>query len=80
PGYFVAYNDPDRGEVLVDYNQQPAERPTGWPKLADNTQGLSRLVYGFMIDRLRGVTSQVSIGRAWKKGKIQKAWFALCRE
>jgi hypothetical protein len=80
PGYFVAYNDPDRGEVLIDYNQVPGERPAGWPDLAENTQGLSRLVYGFMIDRLRGVTEQVSIGRAWKKGKIQKAWFALCRE
>jgi hypothetical protein len=80
PGYFTARDNPERGEVDIDYNHIPPESPPGWPRLADNTRGLGRLVYGYMIDRLRGITGEVSIGRAWKRGKIQKAWFVLCRE
>lgn len=80
PGYFVARNAVDRGEVDIDYNVVPPESPMGWPNVQPNEQGLSTLVYAYMIDRLRGITSQVSIGRAWKKGKIQPAWFILCRE
>jgi hypothetical protein len=80
PGYFVAYDAPDRGEVDVDYTRIPPEAPLGWPELAPNERGISTLVYAHMVDRLRGVTAQVSIGRAWKKGKVQPAWFVLCRE
>jgi len=80
PGYFIARDNPERGEVDVDYNHVPPESPPGWPAVVENTRGLGRLVYGYMIDRLRGITGEVSIGRAWKKGKIQNAWFILCRE
>jgi hypothetical protein len=80
PGYFVAYDAPDRGEVDIDYTRTPHERPEGWPEVLPNEQGLSNLVYAHMIDKLRGVTDQVTIGRAWKKGKVQPAWFILCRE
>jgi len=80
PGYFIARDNQERDEVDIDYNHVPPESPPGWPKLAENTKGLSRLVYAYMIDRLRGITQQVSIGRAWKQGKIQNAWFILCRE
>jgi hypothetical protein len=80
PGYFIARNAPDRGEVDIDYYSVPPESPLGWPAVKDNEHGLSKLVYGYMVDRLRGITRQVSIGRAWKKGKIQPAWFILCRE
>jgi hypothetical protein len=80
PGYFVARNAPDRGEVDIDYTAVPSEAPAGWPTVQPNERGISTLVYAHMVDRLRGVTSQVSIGRAWKKGKIQPAWFILCRE
>ncbi|MBN2495035.1 MAG: hypothetical protein JXR96_10625 [Deltaproteobacteria bacterium] len=80
PGYFVAYDSPERGEVDIDYTRLPAERPVGWPELQENERGLSRLVYAHMVDRLRGVTEHVSIGRAWKKGREQSAWFILCRE
>jgi hypothetical protein len=79
PGYFIARDNPERGEVDIDYHQVPPERPDGWPQLADNDRGLGRLVYGQMVDHLRGITAEVSIGRAWKKGKIQPAWFILCR-
>ena len=80
PGYFIARDAQDRGEVDIDYNHVPPESPPGWPKVSENTRGLSRLVYAYMIDRLRGITQEVSIGRAWKKDKIQNAWFILCRE
>ena len=80
PGYFIARDAQDRGEVDIDYNHVPPESPPGWPKVIENTKGLSRLVYAYMIDRLRGITQEVSIGRAWKKDKIQNAWFILCRE
>jgi hypothetical protein len=80
PGYFVARNAPDRDEVDIDYNVVPTESPAGWPEVQPNEKGISTLVYAYMIDKMRGITQQVSIGRAWKKGKIQPAWFILCRE
>lgn len=80
PGYFMARDNPERGEVDIDYNRVPPESPPGWPPVVENTKGLSRLVYAYMIDRLRGITPEVYIGRAWKQGQIQNAWFILCRE
>ena len=80
PGYFVAVNATDRPEVDIDYTRIPPEQPQGWPTLKPNEKGLSNLVYAHMVDRLRGITKHVSIGRAWKKGKVQGAWFILCKE
>jgi hypothetical protein len=80
PGYFLARDSAERGEVDVDYYSVPPESPDGWPPVQSNEKGLSRLVYAYMVDRLRGITSQVSIGRAWKQGKVQSAWFVLCRQ
>jgi hypothetical protein len=82
PGYFIARNAEDRGEVDVDYYSVPPVQPdiAGWPKIQPNEQGLSKLVYAYMVDKLRGVSNGVFIGRAWKQGKIQSAWFILCRE
>jgi hypothetical protein len=80
PGYFVARDDEHRPEVLVDYNLIPDDHPAGWPEIKRNDQGLSRFVYGFMIDTLRGVSEHVSIGSAARKGKDMGSWFILCRE
>jgi len=80
PGYFVLRPDPERGELLVDYNQVPPAHPPEWPEIRRNEVGLSRLVYGFMIDRLRGVSQHVTIGSAARKGKDLGSWFVLCRE
>jgi hypothetical protein len=80
PGYFVAREDPDRPEVLVDYNRVPPAHPDGWPTIRRNERGLSRFVYGFMIDTVRGVSEHVTIGSAARKGKDLGSWFALCRE
>jgi len=80
PGYFIAREDPVRPEVLVDYNLVPDAHPDGWPEIRSNERGLSRFVYGFMIDTVRAVSEHVSIGSAARKGKDLGSWFVLCRE
>jgi hypothetical protein len=80
PGYFVAREDPDRREVLIDYHQVPASAPPGWPRVQPNDRGRGRLVYGFMIDTLRRVSEHVTIGSAARKGKDLGSWFVLVRE
>ncbi len=80
PGYFVAVPDEARGEVLVDYRRVPAQAPPGWPAVKSNESGLSRLVYGFMVDTLRRVSTHVTIGSAARKGKDLGSWFLLTQE
>lgn len=80
PGYFVAVDDAEREEVLVDYRRVPKGHPDGWPSIQPNERGLSRFVYGFMVDTLRGVSEHVTIGSAARKGKDPGSWFVLCRE
>jgi hypothetical protein len=80
PGYFVLRPDTERGELLVDYNLVPPEHPAEWPAIKRNESGLSQFVYGYMIDRLRGVSQHVTIGSAARRGKDLGSWFLLCRE
>jgi len=80
PGYFVAVADPARPEVLVDYRRLPASRPPDWPPIRGNESGLARLVYGFMVDTLRRVSRDVTIGSAAKHGKPLGSFFVLSRE
>ena len=80
PGYFVARAAPERPEVCVDYHHIPEVAPAGWPELRPNDVGLSRFVYGYMIDTLRGVSEHVTIGSAARKGRDLGSWFVLCRE
>ena len=80
PGYFVAVEDGERQEVLVDYRRLPKEHAAGWPEIRSNERGLSRFVYGFMVDTLRRVSEHVTIGSAARGGKDLGSWFILCRE
>ena len=80
PGYFVAHDDPDRREVLIDYREVPPSAPPGWPDVQPNERGRGRLVYGFMVDTLRRVSEHVTIGSAARKGKDLGSWFLLVRE
>jgi hypothetical protein len=80
PGYYVAYADPARPEVLVDYREVPPAAPAGWPPVRRNEVGAGRFVYGFMVDRLRRVSEHVTIGSAARKGKDLGSWFLLTRE
>jgi hypothetical protein len=78
PGYFIAYEDENSGEVWVDYRELPSERPDEWPKIIDNKARLGRFVYHGMVDRLRRVSEHCTIGRAYK-GEPMDAWFVLVR-
>lgn len=80
PGYYVAMDDPDRCEVLIDYQRLPAVKPEGWPNIRSNEAWCSRFVYGFMVDRLRRISEHVTIGAAFRNGKSTDNWFILCRE
>jgi len=80
PGYFIAQQDPNRPEVWVDYTRVPDRHPDGWPEIRRNERGLSRFVYGYMVDTLRGVSEYVTIGSAARKGRDMGSWFVLCRE
>ena len=71
---------PTATKLLVDYHRVPPAHPAGWPEIRRNEKGLSRFVYGFMIDTLRGVSQHVTIGSAARKGKDLGSWFVLCRE
>ncbi len=80
PGYFVASEDPSRLEVWIDYRRIPPQAPPGWPALCSNERGVSRLVYGFMVDTLRRVSEHVTIGSAARGGRGLDSWFVLCRQ
>jgi hypothetical protein len=80
PGYYVAYEDRAHGEVLIDYTKLPPTAPPGWPAVKSNERGLSRFIYGFMVDRLRRVSEHVTIGSAIRNGREIGSWFLLCRE
>ena len=80
PGYFVARNSEQAPEVLIDYRELPTAAVSGWPAIRSNERGLSRFVYGFMVDTLRRVSACVTIGSAARKGRDMGSWFVLCRE
>lgn len=80
PGYFVARAEPGLGEVLVDYHLLPTVKPPDWPEIRSNEQGLARFVYGFMVDRLRRVAKDLTIGSAARHGRDLGSYFILSRE
>lgn len=80
PGYFVAVTSSERPEVLVDYRRVPERAPERWPPIRSNERGLSRFVYGFMVDTLRRVSEHVTIGSAARAGRDMGSFFLLTRE
>jgi hypothetical protein len=80
PGYFMAISDAKTREVLVDYARLPNQTPMGWPAVRSNEGGLSRFIYGFMVDRLRRVSEHITIGSAARNGKDLGSYFVLCRD
>lgn len=81
PGYFVvkaANGEGEHGkEMFFDYTVPPPETPAGWPAFKPNDRGLSKLVYSDMIDFVRRVATGVVVGKAYRKGVDQKAYFTL---
>ncbi len=80
PGYFIAYYNDKTKEVDIDYRVVPETKPADWPEIRDNNSGLSKLVFGNMVDSLRKVSQHITIGSAARNGKPLGSWFVLCRE
>lgn len=81
PGYFcvTAGSGEHEGELVIDYTKVPRAKPPSWPRIQRNEGGLAGIVNGGMIDYLRGLSSHVSIGAAYKDGKHRNQWFVLVR-
>jgi hypothetical protein len=84
PGYFVVHPPSGSGEhgheLDFDYTTAPPAEPAapeGWPAYTPNEQGLSRFVYGHMHDYVRRVAHGVVVGKAYRHGKEQDAYFSL---
>jgi hypothetical protein len=80
PGFFVVRPSMDPGEVLIDYTIVPDAAPPGWPRIVASDAGFGRFVYGGTIDVMRGLSAQVSIGRATSQGRPVDRWFVLVRD
>ncbi|WP_156040684.1 hypothetical protein [Chondromyces apiculatus] len=83
PGYFVVKppsgTAPAPEELYFDYTEPPPGEPAGWPAYKPNTAGFSRAVYADMKDYMRRVARGVIVGKAYKKGIDQGAYFSLSR-
>jgi hypothetical protein len=81
PGYFVVHapsGSGDHGQELdFDYTVAPPGEPAGWPAYRPNEGGLSRFVYGNMHDYVRRVARGVVVGKAYRHGVAQDAYFSL---
>jgi hypothetical protein len=81
PGYFVVKPATGEGkhanEPYFDYTEAPPAEPAGWPPFKPNDRALSRLVYMNMKDYVRRVARGVIVGKAYKLGVDQKAYFSL---
>ena len=81
PGYFVVKAANGEGahgkELFFDYTVPPPETPAGWPAFKPNDRGLSKLVYSDMLDYVRRVAHGVVVGKAYRKGIDQNAYFTL---
>jgi hypothetical protein len=81
PGYFgVTKGEGEHeGELVVDYSKLPKVKPADWPTIQENGGLIGGIVYGGMTDYVRGISTHVSIGQAFKGGKPRNAWFAMVR-
>ena len=81
PGSFVVHERGTEGHdaLFIDYRTVPSGEIEGWPRAKSNERGIARLVYGGMQDFMRRVSSRVSVGRAFVRGKDLGASFMLVR-
>jgi hypothetical protein len=80
-GYFIVTKGEGdhEGELGIDYTKVPKDKPADWPDVRENTGLGPGLTYGGMVDWLRGISTHVSIGAAFKGGKGRDQFFALVR-
>jgi hypothetical protein len=84
PGYFAVRAASGEGprpkEIYFDYTAPPPpSEPAGWPPFKPNERGASRFVYMDMFDYMRRVARGVVVGKAYKNGVSQGAYFSLSR-
>lgn len=81
PGYFCASlgTGEHEGELVLDHSKAPKVKAPNWPDIQKNEGGLAGIVHGGTIDYLRGLSSHVSIGAAYRDGKHRGHWFVLVR-
>jgi hypothetical protein len=84
PGYFVVQTPRDGeshpDELYFDYTAEPPRGwPSDWPAYKPNSAGLARAVYMNMKDCCRRVANGVLVGKAYKLGVAQGAYFTLTR-
>lgn len=77
PGHFTLRED--GGTTVFDYTAPPADAPSHWPAVVPNDKGLSNLVYGGMIDIMHRVSERIVVGKAFRRGKDEGAYFLLFR-
>jgi hypothetical protein len=81
PGYFWVRPPSGEGEhgkeLVFDYTEAPPMEPPGWPAYKPNTGGVARFVYGNMKDYVRRVARSVVVGKAYRDGVAQGAYFSL---
>ena len=75
----AAEGEGTEGEIDIDYRTLPPGRCPSWPEILPNSARLGRFVWVGMVDRMRGISNNVSIGRAYKGGRAMDAWFVLVR-
>ncbi len=82
PGYFVLHDTPDAslGGTAFDYTRLPAKGLPAWPEVKSNMAGITRFIYGNMLDYMRRVASDVFIGSAVRGGKEMGSYFVVVRE
>jgi hypothetical protein len=82
PGYYVLHDTPDAalGGVAFDYTQLPPKGLPAWPEVKSNMAGITRFIYGNMLDYMRRVSSDVFIGSAVRGGKEMGSYFIVVRE
>lgn len=82
PGYFTVHNGDGEhvGEAVIDYGRIPKSKPDGWPEIVGNDGLISGIVNGGMIDYVRGISTHVAIGAAFKNGKTRNEFFTIVRK
>jgi len=82
PGYFQGYHHPDMDAFGLNYYEVPprdARLPSVWPRIRPNERGLQRFIYAKMIDYMRRIAPGITLGRAWRHGRITDNYFVLTR-
>lgn len=77
PGHF--FLGEEGGATFIDYRTDVADAPAEFPPPKSNMAGLSRFVYGGMVDKMRRVSEDCTIGAAWRADKPTGDYFMLIR-